>query len=116
MIYGRTIWLPVEVTRKASKTFAELGYSEEEALVCIDDQFAFVHPEDVPLVKAAINEHLTGVTTEYRCEFRLKAKDGSWVWYANYGKIMQSSNYKHGRRFIGVTFNINNRKCQEDEL
>ncbi len=53
-----------EVTRKASKTFTELGYSEEEALVCIDDQFAFVHPEDVPLVKAAINEHLTGVTLE----------------------------------------------------
>ena len=38
-----------EVTRKASKTFTELGYSEEESLVCIDDQFAFVHPEDVPL-------------------------------------------------------------------
>ena len=105
-----------EVTRKASKTFAELGYSEEEALACIDGQFAFVHLEDIPLVKAAINEHLTGVTPEYRCEFRLKAKDGSWVWYANYGKIMQSSNYKHGRRFIGVTFNINNRKCQENEL
>jgi len=105
-----------EVTRKASKTFAELGYSEEEALACIDDQFAFVHPEDIPLVKAAINEHLTGLTPEYRCEFRLKAKDGSWVWYANYGKIMQSSNYKHGRRFIGVTFNINKRKCQENEL
>jgi PAS domain S-box-containing protein len=105
-----------EVTRKASKTFTELGYSEEEALVCIDDQFAFVHPEDIPLVKAAINEHLTGATPEYRCEYRLKAKDGSWIWYANYGKIMQSSNYKHGRRFIGVTFNINNRKCQENEL
>ncbi len=105
-----------EVTRKASKTFAELGYSEEEARACIDDQFAFVHPEDIPLVKAAINEHLTGVTPEYRCEFRLKAKDGSWVWYANYGKIMQSSNDKHGRRFIGVTFNINKRKCQENEL
>ncbi len=105
-----------EVTRKASKTFAELGYSEEEALACIDDQFAFVHPEDIPLVKAAINEHLTGVTPEYRCEFRLKAKDGSWVWYANYGKIMRSSNDEHGKRFIGVTFNINKRKCQENEL
>jgi PAS domain S-box-containing protein len=80
-----------EVTRKASKTFAELGYSEEEALACIDDQFAFVHPEDIPLVMAAINEHLTGVTPEYRCEFRLKAKDGSWVWYANYGKITRRS-------------------------
>lgn len=29
---------------------------------------------------------------------------------------MHSSNYKHGKRFIGVTFNINNKKCQENEL
>ncbi len=105
-----------EVTRKAIKTFAELGYSEEEAFAYIDDLFAIVHPEDIPLIKTAINEHSTGSKPEYRCEFRLKAKDGSWVWYANYGKIMQSSNYEHGKRFIGVTFNINNRKCQENEL
>ena len=105
-----------EVTRKAVKTFAELGYSEEEAFTYIENLFAIIHPEDVPLIKTAINEHSTGAKSEYRCEFRLKAKDGSWVWYANYGKIMQSSNYEHGKRFIGVTFNINNRKCQENEL
>jgi PAS domain S-box-containing protein len=105
-----------EVTRKAVKTFAELGYSKEEAFAYMDDLFALVHPEDMPLIKTAINGHFTGANPEYRCEFRLKAKDGSWVWYANYGKIMQSSNYEHGKRFIGVTFNINNRKCQENEL
>jgi PAS domain S-box-containing protein len=97
-----------EVTRKAVKTFAELGYSEEEAFAYMDDLFALVHPEDITLIKTAINEHLTGAKPEYRCEFRLKAKNGSWVWYANYGKIIQSSNYEHGKRFIGVTFNINN--------
>lgn len=105
-----------EVTLKAVKTFAELGYSEEEAFAYIDDLFAIVHPEDIPLIKTAINEHSTGAKHEYRCEFRLKAKDGSWIWFANYGKIMQSSNYEHGKRFVGVTFNINNRKCQENEL
>jgi len=105
-----------EVTRKALKTFAELGYNEKESFEYIDDMFAIVHPEDIPVIKAAINEHLTGATSEYRNEFRLLAKNGSWVWYANYGKIMKSSGVDHGKRFIGVTFNINKRKCQENEL
>lgn len=105
-----------EVPRKALKTFAELGYNEEETFVYIDDMFSIVHPDDVPAIRAAINDHLTGATPQYRSEFRLRAKNGSWVWYANYGKIMTSSGVDHGKRFIGVTFNINDRKCQEDEL
>lgn len=105
-----------EVTRKALKTFAELGYNEKETFAFIDDMFSIVHPDDVPIIKAAINEHLTGATPQYRSEFRLLAKNGSWVWYANYGKIMKSRGVDHGRRFIGVTFNINDRKCQENEL
>jgi diguanylate cyclase (GGDEF)-like protein len=105
-----------EVTRKALKTFAELGYNDKETFAFIDDMFSIVHPDDVPIIKAAIKEHLTGATPQYRSEFRLLAKNGSWVWYANYGKIMKSRGVDHGRRFIGVTFNINDRKCQEDEL
>ncbi len=105
-----------EVTRKALKTFAELGYNEEESFAYMDDMFSIVHPDDVPIVQAAIKEHLKGVTPQYRSEFRLLAKNGSWVWYANYGKIMKSRGVDHGKRFIGVTFNINDRKCQEEEL
>jgi diguanylate cyclase (GGDEF)-like protein/PAS domain S-box-containing protein len=105
-----------DVTRRALKTFAELGYNEEETFKYMNDMFAIVHPDDAPAVKVAINEHLTGATPQYRCEFRLLAKNGSWVWFANYGKIMKSSGVEHGKRFIGVTFNINDRKCQEEEL
>ncbi len=105
-----------EVTRKALKTFAELGYSEEETFANMDDMFSIVHPDDVPVIRASINEHLRGATPQYRSEFRLLAKNGSWVWYANYGKIMKSSSAHHGQRFIGVTFNINDRKCRENEL
>ncbi len=105
-----------DVTRKATKTFAELGYSEEEALSYIDDLFTIIHPDDIPVVKAAIDGHLTGITAQYRCEFRIRAKRGTWVWYANYGKIMDRDGGNQGQRFIGVTFNIDDRKRKEDEL
>ena len=117
---GLDLWendlLTGDVTRKAMKTFAELGYSEKEAFFYINDMFSIVHPDDVPLVKASISEHVSGARPQYRSEFRLLSKSGQWVWYANYGRIMSGRGMKRGKRFIGVTFNINDRKCQEDEL
>lgn len=117
---GLDLWendlLTGDVTRKAMKTFAELGYNEKEAFSYMNDMFSIVHPEDVPVIKASINAHMTGATPQYRSEFRLLSKAGKWIWYANYGRIMSGRGVKRGKRFIGVTFNINERKCQEDEL
>lgn len=101
-----------DVTRKATKIFAELGYTEAEAATYVEDIFAIVHPDDIALIKAAVNDHLNGVSVQYRCEFRIRAKSGGWIWYANYGKVMD----REGRRFIGVTFNIDDRKRKEDEI
>ncbi|MES2877111.1 MAG: sensor domain-containing diguanylate cyclase [Pseudomonadota bacterium] len=117
---GLDLWennlLTGEVTRKAVKTLSELGYSEHEMAACVHDIFGLFHPDDVLLVKTAVDEHLSGQTPQYRCEFRLRAKNGSWVWFANYGKVMDAHSEAPGKRFIGVTFNIDDRKRKEDEL
>jgi diguanylate cyclase (GGDEF)-like protein/PAS domain S-box-containing protein len=105
-----------EVTRKVTKIFAELGYSEDEAVSYVDAIFKIVHPDDVPNIKAAVHDHVTGRSAQYRCEFRIRAKDGRWVWFANYGKIMDRDQAESGQRFIGVTFNIDDRKRRESEL
>lgn len=106
-----------EVTYRAVKTFTDLGYTEVEALAFLDDLYRIIHTDDVPRVQSAIDNHLKGLTEQYRCEFRIRARDGSWVWYANYGKIMDFDDEpKHGKRFIGVTFNIHDRKCREELL
>jgi diguanylate cyclase (GGDEF)-like protein len=117
---GLDLWennlLTGEVTRKAMKTFGELGYNDAEVLHNLEHLFEFVHPEDVPVVQTAVGDHMAGHTTEYRCELRLLAKDGRWVWFANYGRIMDTDSATPGQRFIGVTFNIDNRKRKEDEI
>ena len=104
------------VTRRAVKTFIELGYSEEEASGNVDAMFSFVHPDDAPQVVLSIDDHLAGNAPQYRCEFRLRAKDGNWIWYANYGKLMKRHDDDTSKTFIGVTFNIHDRKCREEEL
>ncbi len=105
-----------KATKNTTKIFSELGYSDDEAMPYMDDIFAIVHPDDVARVKGAIEAHVTGATSQYRCEFRVRNKRGDWVWYANYGKIMDRTADNPGRRFIGVTFNIDDRKRKEQEL
>lgn len=105
-----------EVPRKALKTLAELGYDRDEAATYLNDIFAIVHPDDVRSLQTAVADHLAGATPQYRSEFRLRSKQGKWVWYANYGKIMDRSSTHPGRRLIGVTFNIDDRKKKEHEL
>ena len=117
---GLDLWennlLTGEVTLRAVKTLTELGYSEHEMVAYVDDIYRLFHPDDVLVVKTAVDEHLSGRTPHYRCEFRLRAKNGTWVWYANYGKVMDAGSDTPGQRFVGVTFNIDDRKRKEDEL
>ncbi len=117
---GLDLWennlLTGEVTRRALKTLSELGYSEHEMVAYVDEIFKLFHPDDVMTVKTAVDDHLAGRTPQYRCEFRLRAKNGGWVWYANYGKVMDEHSDSPGKRFIGVTFNIDDRKRKEDEI
>ncbi|MFL6657048.1 MAG: putative bifunctional diguanylate cyclase/phosphodiesterase [Massilia sp.] len=117
---GLDLWennlLTGAVTRKAVKIFAELGYPAHEAAAYMDDLFLLVHPDDVARVKEALAQHLEGITAHYRCEFRVRASNGDWVWYANYGKIMGDTPGVRGHRLIGVTFNINERRTREERL
>lgn len=105
-----------EVTRKVSKIFAELGYGEHESGTYMDELFKLIHPDDIPVIRSSVESHVTGDSAQYRCEFRIRAKDGRWVWFANYGKIMDRHLETSGQRFIGVTFNIDDRKRREAEL
>ena len=103
-----------EITIKATRIFAELGYTDDEVSPSFDNLLSLVHPEDVPRIRQAIEAHVAGETPRYRCEFRGRSKSGRWTWFDNYGRIVGDSPAE--RRFIGVTFNIDGRKRHEEAL
>ncbi len=103
-----------EITIKATKVFSELGYTDDEISPTFDNLLSLVHPDDIPRIQRAIDDHVAGRTSRYRCEFRGRAKSGRWVWFDNYGRIIHDP--ASSRRFIGVTFNIDERKCREQAL
>jgi diguanylate cyclase (GGDEF)-like protein/PAS domain S-box-containing protein len=105
-----------EVVRAAFKTFVELGYTQDEVPHLVQNSLDIVHPDDREMIHTALADVVSGRTREYRCEFRLPTKAGEWVWYANYGRVMDTGASQPGERFIGVTFNIDGRKRKEREM
>ncbi len=105
-----------QVTQSARKTFRELGYAEEEMASGLPAIYEMFHPGDLDTVRQAVADHVAGIAPQYRAEFRLRSKAGNWVWFANYGRIMDRSSATPGKRLIGVTFNIHDRKQKEDEI
>ncbi|MCC5852885.1 MAG: sensor domain-containing diguanylate cyclase [Alkalimonas sp.] len=105
-----------EVTGKALKTFDQLGYDGSEMAGTVEEILGLVHPDDLPHLQQAVQDHLDGKTSQYRCEFRLRAKNDEWIWYGNFGKVMDGTATVEGKRFVGVTFNIDDRKRKEHEI
>ncbi|MGB8713053.1 MAG: diguanylate cyclase [Onishia taeanensis] len=103
-----------EVVFGLTKVFADLGYETYETATYVADIFKLVHPDDVSAVTQAVDDHISGITERYYSEFRIRAKRGAWVWYANYGKIVENDGSM--TRFTGVCFNLDEKKHQEQEL
>lgn len=103
-----------EVVFGLTKIFTDLGYGKDEQAGEIGDIFTLMHADDVTVVEKAITDHIEGRTERYYSEFRIRAKSGQWVWYANYGKIIDDAVFDS--RFIGVSFSLADKKRQEEEM
>ena len=79
---GTDLWendiITGNVTRKATKTFEELGFTEDEIVSGVQDIYGLFHPDDIDTVRRAVADHLTGVTPQDRCEFRLRSNRAAW--------------------------------------
>src|SRR5262249_22080838 len=72
----------------------------------------FIHPEDQPLYRAALVSLLKGETARFDCEYRYRARDGSWRWIRQQGLVAGSRN---GRaiRMVGAAGDITDLKRRE---
>ncbi|MDL2355998.1 MAG: PAS domain-containing protein, partial [Pseudomonadota bacterium] len=87
------------ITRQTSRNFAELGYIEHRITIPMDEFFAIVHRDDLAALKAALDAHVAGACERFCCEYRMRTKDGAWIWYASRGKIIDGDAALPGRRF-----------------
>jgi PAS domain S-box-containing protein len=94
-----------------------LGYRYEEiAPVTIKTWEKLTNPEDLPNAEKLLEEHFKGITDAYECEFRMKHKDGSWVWVLGRGQVLVWSDDKKPLVMYGTHQDISYRKMIEDTV
>ncbi len=74
------------------------------------------HPDDLKIAKKKHTDHFEGKTAIYESEFRMKHKNGHWVWILGRGKVAEWD--KHGKplRMTGTHLDITERKEYEQKL
>lgn len=93
-----------------------LGYAEHEIASDYDEWVHRVHPEDLARVLTDIQANIDGRSEIYSCEYRLKAKDGSWKWVLDRGMVVSRDDAGRALRMIGTHADITERREREEAL
>jgi len=95
---------------------AMLGYPLKEFEFDLTFYRGLVHPEDLPVVELAMEDHLAGRTEVYRTEHRLRARTGEWVWVLDAGRIVRRDGSGRPLRVAGTQTNFTDIRRAEQEL
>ncbi|MDX8455496.1 PAS domain S-box protein [Mesorhizobium sp. VK9D] len=107
--------------RKGGTTYSEtwvkiLGYADGELDGDPVRWLTMIHPDDQGRVAEADRAHLAGETPFFEAEFRMRHKDGHWVWILDRGKTIERDAEGRLIRAIGSLTDITERKEAEARL
>ncbi len=74
-----------------SRRWMEMLGMEGDAELSFDDLLAMVHPEDRDRVRRANDDHLSGKTAAFECEFRIRHAEGNYRWIHSRGRAMRDA-------------------------
>jgi len=91
-----------------------LGYSIADLQpVTVQTWQSLIHPDDQPLTRKKMREHLDGKADFYEAEVRLKHKNGSWVWVIDKGSVATYTTDGKPEWIMGSIQDITERKNNE---
>ncbi len=93
-----------------------LGYGPDEMKPCLSTWQDNIHPEDTPLVLSILDEHLRGVRHLYEAEYRLRNRNGHYIWIRDRGQVRERDAEGRPCRVVGLVHNITDLKLQEIDL
>lgn len=107
--------------RKGGTTYSStwvkmLGYADGELDGDTDRWLEMIHPDDRETVAEADRAHLEGKTPFFEAEFRMRHKDGHWMWILDRGKAIERDEDGRLIRAIGSLTDITRRKEAEERL
>lgn len=93
-----------------------LGYGPDEMAPVLETWSHNVHPEDVQRVMAALQAHMQGKCFRYEAEYRIRNRDGHYLWVHDRGRVCDHDADGQPRRVVGMVQDISARKTLELQL
>ena len=75
-----------------------------------------IHPEDSEIALRTIKKHLDGETEYFEHEYRLKHKNGEFIWILSRGKILSWGMKNEPLLMFGTNMDITKRKVVEEKI
>ena len=115
---GTWDWHIVRDEVTVNRRWAEITGHTLEEIGRMDTQawHGTVHPDDLPEVLAKLEQHYKGERDYYDAEFRMRHKDGHWIWVQSRGKVVERDPEGNPVRVSGIHQDITERKAAEEEL
>jgi diguanylate cyclase (GGDEF)-like protein/PAS domain S-box-containing protein len=95
---------------------AMLGYSAQDARPEVLAWHTLVHPDDWPVLNAAMAPHLRGETAYWECEHRMRHKDGHTIWVLDRAVVVERDAAGAPLRMVGTHMDITERRRSSDAL
>jgi len=101
-----------------TKKIQAMGYDRSELPERVTYQFFTdrLHPDDYERTMAAMKSHMRSEAKVYEVEYRIKAKNGEWIWFYDRGKITQWDSDGKPLFAAGIVFDISEQKARETIL
>ncbi len=87
-----------------------LGFQKDEVERHIEFFTKRIHPEDYKQTMDSMRAMLEGKTKSWECEYRIRRKDGIYIWFQDKGKITQRDKDGKPLRIVGVTNHISTKR------
>ena len=93
-----------------------IGYRPEElARFSIDTWSGLIHPDDLRTRDQLLQRHLEGELAYFICQYRMKHKEGHWVWVLNRGRVISRTEDGKPLWAFGTHIDITSQKQAEEE-
>jgi diguanylate cyclase (GGDEF)-like protein/PAS domain S-box-containing protein len=90
-----------------------LGYGPQEMPPELDTWADNVHPDDAARVQRVLREHIDGIRERYTAEYRLRNRNGHYLWVHDRGRVCERDANRRPTRVVGMVENITDRKNTE---
>ena len=92
------------------------GLENDQVRSVLSDLRPLLHPDDLPVLRNAMIEHMKQRTEGYEVEYRIKHSDGRWVWIEDRGQAIERDAAGRVLRMLGTRRDISERKQHDEKL